>query len=227
VGLESSTAHPDTLAADLADTPVSASSDNSDSVAIPEPFFARAAAADQTTVPVAVASPPAAASAAAADVSGGGGGEGANVPASQLPQPPSQIPQVPVTSGSTPTPQGPTAATRQTEKQSKLPEKSSESAGNTSVPGLQAGIRSLPTGDVASLQLRTRAGATTPNSGSSEGVQDRQSPSLRCRVTGDPFTLKADRQPVDMPCCGATVCAAALKEVRLSRLSASFAPCID
>jgi hypothetical protein len=37
---------------------------------------------------------------------------------------------------------------------------------------------------------------------------------LRCCVTGEQFTLKEERQPVEMPCCGATVSVAAVKQVR-------------
>ena len=37
---------------------------------------------------------------------------------------------------------------------------------------------------------------------------------LKCRVTGEPFSLQEDQQPVELPCCGALVSVAGAKKVR-------------
>lgn len=50
-----------------------------------------------------------------------------------------------------------------------------------------------------------RASTTTP--GSSDSAR------LKCRVTGEPFSLQEDQQPVELPCCGTLVSVAGAKKV--------------
>ena len=150
--------------ADLADLPVSSSSDSSNAVAAPEPLFAQAASEEVAT---------AATAAAPADST-----RTADQPAAQAP-----------------------------------------SAINTSAP--ESASEKVPVGpakltEVKNLRLSVMKAAATGSTGPSSARQSMASPKLVCRVTGEAFTLKEDRQPVDMPCCGATVCVAAVKEVRFS-----------
>ena len=79
--------------------------------------------------------------------------------------------------------------------------------------GPQVATRPTKPAAVSNLKLSVVKAAAPSSGPSSASRQSMSSPKLVCRVTGEAFTLKEDRQPVDMPCCGATVCVAAVKQV--------------
>lgn len=89
----------------------------------------------------------------------------------------------------------------------KLPAASGSRGGSQVATGVSKPV------DMVNLNLRAVGKNFSASKGKSSPREGILSPILRCQVTGGPFTLKEDRQPVDMPCCGATVCVAALKEV--------------
>lgn len=57
-------------------------------------------------------------------------------------------------------------------------------------------------------------GAVSSARAAAAATSSSDSARLKCRVTGEPFSLQEDQQPVELPCCGTLVSVAGAKKVR-------------